>query len=158
MSPPRAPTTTNRTRIAKGSHWLDVRRGRGSRPSFLSYKTTSCRAAIMANDMALTPHLSIMFDGQCEAAFRFYERCLSGTISFMLTWGDSPAAAEAPPDWAGKVYHATLRVEDFVMTGGDLPSDKYEKPRGFSIVLGTDNRSEERRVGKECRSRWSPYH
>ena len=21
-----------------------------------------------------------------------------------------------------------------------------------------DNRSEERRVGKECRSRWSPYH
>ena len=23
---------------------------------------------------------------------------------------------------------------------------------------GTINRSEERRVGKECRSRWSPYH
>ena len=23
---------------------------------------------------------------------------------------------------------------------------------------GTGNRSEERRVGKECRSRWSPYH
>ena len=22
----------------------------------------------------------------------------------------------------------------------------------------SDNRSEERRVGKECRSRWSPYH
>ena len=22
----------------------------------------------------------------------------------------------------------------------------------------TDDRSEERRVGKECRSRWSPYH
>ena len=31
------------------------------------------------------------------------------------------------------------------------------------VALGTlahrhDNRSEERRVGKECRSRWSPYH
>src|SRR5256885_5228566 len=24
--------------------------------------------------------------------------------------------------------------------------------------LGADGRSEERRVGKECRSRWSPYH
>src|SRR3990167_10166768 len=23
---------------------------------------------------------------------------------------------------------------------------------------GSENRSEERRVGKECRSRWSPYH
>ena len=27
-----------------------------------------------------------------------------------------------------------------------------ENPDGFK------NRSEERRVGKECRSRWSPYH
>ena len=25
-------------------------------------------------------------------------------------------------------------------------------------LLGTFVRSEERRVGKECRSRWSPYH
>src|SRR2546426_9973675 len=25
-------------------------------------------------------------------------------------------------------------------------------------VVGTEVRSEERRVGKECRSRWSPYH
>src|SRR5258707_14864680 len=25
-------------------------------------------------------------------------------------------------------------------------------------LLGIDFRSEERRVGKECRSRWSPYH
>ena len=24
--------------------------------------------------------------------------------------------------------------------------------------IGTAKRSEERRVGKECRSRWSPYH
>ena len=27
-----------------------------------------------------------------------------------------------------------------------------------STVLTLDERSEERRVGKECRSRWSPYH
>ena len=25
-------------------------------------------------------------------------------------------------------------------------------------VISMHNRSEERRVGKECRSRWSPYH
>ena len=29
----------------------------------------------------------------------------------------------------------------------------------FALRLGTvERRSEERRVGKECRSRWSPYH
>src|SRR2546426_2949954 len=38
---------------------------------------------------------------------------------------------------------------------------KYDKAReDFLTVLRLDpnNRSEERRVGKECRSRWSPYH
>ena len=29
---------------------------------------------------------------------------------------------------------------------------------GSKILLPNDSRSEERRVGKECRSRWSPYH
>ena len=28
----------------------------------------------------------------------------------------------------------------------------------FKKIIGFLNRSEERRVGKECRSRWSPYH
>ena len=28
----------------------------------------------------------------------------------------------------------------------------------FEKIDGGDARSEERRVGKECRSRWSPYH
>ena len=28
----------------------------------------------------------------------------------------------------------------------------------LSVLVGTVARSEERRVGKECRSRWSPYH
>ena len=30
--------------------------------------------------------------------------------------------------------------------------------KAFSLPNGTALRSEERRVGKECRSRWSPYH
>ena len=29
---------------------------------------------------------------------------------------------------------------------------------GFRGQFGAARRSEERRVGKECRSRWSPYH
>ena len=31
-------------------------------------------------------------------------------------------------------------------------------PKDYVIDLGSGDRSEERRVGKECRSRWSPYH
>ena len=35
---------------------------------------------------------------------------------------------------------------------------KYNKKAGNETILGNWRRSEERRVGKECRSRWSPYH
>ena len=46
-----------------------------------------------------------------------------------------------------------------------LPSDKREVvltlKNEYGLVTGMTGdgvRSEERRVGKECRSRWSPYH
>ena len=32
------------------------------------------------------------------------------------------------------------------------------KKKKQHLMLEQRNRSEERRVGKECRSRWSPYH
>ena len=34
----------------------------------------------------------------------------------------------------------------------------FELRKIFSKRLSMVTRSEERRVGKECRSRWSPYH
>ena len=39
---------------------------------------------------------------------------------------------------------------------GGLAVASYGITKGLS--LQGDMRSEERRVGKECRSRWSPYH
>ena len=49
-----------------------------------------------------------------------------------------------------------------ITVGSSSPS--FKKPSRFNLsptFLSTSNgflRSEERRVGKECRSRWSPYH
>src|SRR3712207_7122732 len=31
-------------------------------------------------------------------------------------------------------------------------------PAARAVLVNAEDRSEERRVGKECRSRWSPYH
>ena len=40
-----------------------------------------------------------------------------------------------------------------------MDAHAYFQNRGIPIQrVGRDMRSEERRVGKECRSRWSPYH
>ena len=43
-------------------------------------------------------------------------------------------------------------------TAGDV-SDLLSALAGSQVTVSvTEDRSEERRVGKECRSRWSPYH
>jgi PhnB protein len=89
--------------------------------------------------MKLNPHLSLAFNGQCEAAFRLYENALSGIITYKLTWGNSPMAAEAPPGWNAKIYHATLKIGDAVITGGDVAPNRYEQPKGFSVVLEIDD-------------------
>ena len=36
--------------------------------------------------------------------------------------------------------------------------DMSKEAMGIIKSIGHNERSEERRVGKECRSRWSPYH
>ena len=40
----------------------------------------------------------------------------------------------------------------------DAPKVVFELIRKHEIQCEAQQRSEERRVGKECRSRWSPYH
>src|ERR1035438_6280757 len=54
---------------------------------------------------------------------------------------------------------AELRHAGYSEKEGDSPLGSY-RPHGGSIEVlpGPESRSEERRVGKECRSRWSPYH
>ena len=41
---------------------------------------------------------------------------------------------------------------------GNIIPLSIELREAFVISTASANRSEERRVGKECRSRWSPYH
>jgi len=45
-----------------------------------------------------------------------------------------------------------------VVSSADAGRDCAAAGRGVGVGVGADTRSEERRVGKECRSRWSPYH
>ena len=94
--------------------------------------------------MQLNPHLT--FNGQCEAAFRFYEKCLGGKIVVMMMYGDSPMAEQTPLVWHKKIIHATLALGDHRLTGGDVLPESYQKPQGFSVLLKIDAAAEAERI------------
>ena len=45
-----------------------------------------------------------------------------------------------------------------IYAGVEFESNTEAANKLIKVLQDDFNRSEERRVGKECRSRWSPYH
>ena len=88
----------------------------------------------------------LTFNGQCEAAFKFYERALGGKIEVMLTHEGTPAAEHVPPEWRTKILHASMRVGDQVLMASDAPPGRYEKPQGFSVSLNVDQAADAERL------------
>jgi PhnB protein len=90
--------------------------------------------------------INLSFDGQCETAFKLYERCFGGNIAIMLRWGESPMAQDAPPNWSGKILYARLRIGDFDLVGGDALPGTYESPRGMSVMINLNDPAEAERL------------
>jgi PhnB protein len=83
--------------------------------------------------MQLIPYLT--FNGDCEAAFKFYEKCLDGKILMMMSHAGTPAEAHVPAAWRDKIMHARLVAEDAVLMASDAPPDRYQQPQGISVSL-----------------------
>jgi PhnB protein len=97
--------------------------------------------------MQLNPHLH--FNGECETAFKFYEKCLRGRITFMMPHEGSPVADYVPAAWRNKILHATLTIGDEVLTGADVPPEHYQKPQGLSVTIGLKDPAEAERIFHE---------
>jgi PhnB protein len=94
--------------------------------------------------MDVNPYLS--FNGQCEAAFKFYENCLGGGGLSFHKYGGSPMAGDVPAEWQDKVMHATLLFGNTALMGADAPPNFFTQPQGFSISLSVDKAEEADKV------------
>lgn len=89
------------------------------------------------------------FDGQCEAAFKFYEKCLGGKITAMMTYSEAPDQAmldQTPSEWLSKIMHASLQVGDQEIMGSDNPPAYREDAKGFSVNITLNNPAEAERI------------
>ena len=84
--------------------------------------------------MDLNTYLS--FDGNCGAAFKFYEKVLGGKILMMMTYGDMPECPDMSDDAKKKVAHVRMQLGDKLLMGSDSPPGRYEPPKGFHVNIG----------------------
>ena len=77
----------------------------------------------------------LLFNGQCETAFKFYEKVLGGKIEVMMPHKGTPAEQQCPPEWLDKILHARLAVGDQVLMASDAPPGRFERPQGFSVSI-----------------------
>src|ERR1700677_2916769 len=97
--------------------------------------------------MKLSPHLS--FNGQCEEAINFYQRCFGGKIQSMLTYGNAPMSDRVPQEWRGKILHAALAVGQSIFYAADTLPEQYQPPRGFHVTIGIQDAAEAERIFRE---------
>jgi PhnB protein len=94
--------------------------------------------------MQLNPYLN--FNGQCEAAFKFYEQVLGGKITFMMTWAEMPGADQFPAESHKLIMHASLSVGDQVLMGADSPAGHYQQPNGINVSIHVKDAAEGERL------------
>ena len=82
--------------------------------------------------MELSPY--IFYYGRCEEALEFYKGVLGGTYELMRV-GDTHMAAEAGPEAANRVMHATFTGAGFTFMASDGRDVKAIDPEAGNISL-----------------------
>src|ERR1035437_6806421 len=96
-------------------------------------------------------NIQSVFCRQSREGQLFFE----GILWYLDSAGLNPFTAGAP-----KYFLTFIEIENIFNPLIELQEtiDQVSDVNAHSRVVVPAHRSEERRVGKECRSRWSPYH
>jgi PhnB protein len=96
--------------------------------------------------MQVNPYL--YYNGNCEAAFQFYEKVLGARIEMALTYDGAPESMPIPPDWKKKIMHGRISIDGQLIMGSDASPGHFQKPQGFSVTLTVEDLAEAERKFK----------
>ena len=87
--------------------------------------------------MQVNPYLH--YNGNCEAAFKFYEKAAGGKIEVLMTHERAPPEMQMPPEWKNKIMHGAINFDGHTLMGSDAPPGHFQKPQGFAVTLTVDD-------------------
>jgi PhnB protein len=87
-------------------------------------------------------NVTILFDGQAEAAMNFYKSIFGGEFVNFQRMSDIPNAPEMPESEAKKVLHSSLPLGNSFISAMDMPMHRGKLNSGNSFMVQIDTESE----------------
>src|SRR5690349_12071922 len=109
-----------------------------------SARVSGSKPQTRSRPMATTLNPYLNFDGNTDAAMKFYAEALNGKLEIMR-FGDSPAPV--PDHDKNKIMHAVVKTDAITIMASDTP-DHLKSAPGSSVHLSLsfDNEPEQQRV------------
>jgi PhnB protein len=91
-------------------------------------------------------HTYLNYGGNCEQAFRFYEKHLGGKIIMMMTHGQLPDAKDMPSDQKSSILYARMTIGETDLMGSDVPRERFQPMRSVYLSLSVKSIDEAERI------------
>jgi PhnB protein len=95
----------------------------------------------------------LIFNGNCEAAFLFYQSVFGGEFPYIGKFKDMPPSDDEncpppSPEEADRIMHVSLPIGNTILMGSDSTSQSGDVAFGnnFSVSINTDSTEEADRV------------
>jgi PhnB protein len=82
------------------------------------------------------------YGGNCQEAFRFYEKHLGGKITMMMTHGKGPNPNDGPANWKNAILHARMTIGETELLGADIPSAQPMRSAYLTLIVGSIEEAE----------------
>lgn len=91
-------------------------------------------------------HTYLNYGGNCEEAFRFYEKHLGGKITMMMKHGEQPNPGGLPQEQRNTVMYARMSIGETDLMGSDVPPERFQPMRSAYLSLTVFSNDDAERI------------
>jgi PhnB protein len=93
-------------------------------------------------------HTYLNYGGNCEEAFRFYEKNLGGKIKAIMRYSEQPDPKNAPPGTENFVLYINMTIGETELMGSDVPPERFQPMRSVYLSLSVNSNEEAEQIYK----------
>jgi PhnB protein len=91
-------------------------------------------------------HTYLNYGGNCEQAFRFYEKNLGAKVTMLMTHGQNPGPGALPPEQKDKILYARMTIGETELMASDVPPERFQPMRSAYLSLTVGSTPEAERI------------